>query len=309
LIVTSGWARTALSHRICTGIPRRRLAKLIAELADPWTAQQESRLRERRGRDRLRAAGAGPDHELAFTDRVIATLVVLRFQLPHAALALFYRVDRATITRAVGEIRPLLAARGFAVAGKPELRLRTLADVFAYAAAEGVELRIDGTEVQVRRPKANRPGRRAFVSGKKKQNTIKPTVVSDGRGRLLWCGATRPGRMHDVTALRTEGIEDLLRRYPQVRARVDSGYQGLARDFPEQVSAPPPKPPKDATDVQRGEYNTARKAQSSQRICVEHAIAEPKQWRPLQRYIGRREHFEDTMLAIAGLVSDRCAER
>jgi hypothetical protein len=309
LIVTSGWARTALSHRICTGIPRRRLTKLIAELADPWTAQQESRLRERRGRDRIRAAGAGPDHDLTFTDRVIATLVVLRFQLPHAALALFYNVDRATITRAVGEIRPLLAARGFAVPGKPELRLRTLADVFAYAAADGVELRIDGTEVQVRRPKANRAGRRAFVSGKKKQNTIKPTVISDERGRLLWCGATRPGRMHDVTALRTEGIEDLLRRYPTVRAKVDSGYQGLARDFPDQVSAPPKKPPKDATDAQRAEYNTARKAQSSQRICVEHAIAEPKQWRPLQRYIGRREHFEDTVLAVAGLVSDRCAER
>jgi hypothetical protein len=305
----SGWARTALSHRICTGIPRRRLAKLIAELADPWTAQQESRLRERRGRDRIRAAGAGPDHDLTFTDRVIVTLVVLRFQLPHAALALFYNVDRATITRAVGEIRPLLAARGFAVPGKPELRLRTLADVFAYAAAEGVELRIDGTEVQVRRPQANRPGRRAFVSGKKKQNTIKPTVISDGRGRLLWCGATRPGRMHDVTAVRAEGIEDLLRQYPTVRAKVDSGYQGLARDFPDQVSAPPKKPPKDATDAHRAEYNTARKAQSSQRICVEHAIAEPKQWRPLQRYIGRREHFEDTMLAVAGLVSDRCAER
>jgi hypothetical protein len=307
--VTSGWARTALSHRICTGIPRRRLAKLIAELADPWTAQQESRLRERRGRDRLRAAGAGPDHDLAFTDRVIATLVVLRFQLPHAALALFYDVDRATITRAVGEIRPLLAARGFAVPGKPELRLRTLADVFAYSSAEGVELRIDGTEVQVRRPKAGRPGRRAFVSGKKKQNTIMPTVISDGRGRLLWSGAIRPGRMHDVTAVRTEGIEDLLRQYPTVRAKVDSGYQGLARDFPDQVNAPPKKPRKDATDAQRAEYNTARKAQSSQRICVEHAIAEPKQWRPLQRYIGRREHFEDTMLAIAGLVSDRCADR
>jgi len=115
--------------------------------------------------------------------------------------------------------------------------------------------------------------------------------------------------MHDVTALRSEGIEELLRRYPTVRARVDSGYQGLARDFPDQVSAPPPKPPKDATDVQRTEYGIARKAQSSQRICVEHAIAEPKQWRPLQRYIGRREHFEDTMLAVAGLVSDRCAER
>jgi hypothetical protein len=266
-------------------------------------------LRERRGGERRRAAGAGPNHDLPFTDRVIATLVILRFQLPHGALAVFYTVDRATITRAVGEIRPLLAARGFAVPGKPGLRLRTLADVFAYAAAEGVTLRIDGTEVQVRRPKANRPGRRAFVSGKKKQNTIKPTAISDERGRLLWCGATRPGRVHDVTAMRTEGIEDLLRQYPKVNAQVDSGYQGLARDFPDQVTAPPKKPPKDATDTQRAAYNTTRHDQSSQRICVEHAIAEPKQWRSLQRYIGRREHFEDTMLAIAGLVSDRCAER
>jgi hypothetical protein len=307
--VSSGWARAALSHRICTGLPRRRLGKLIAELAGPWLAQQESRLRDRRGRPRQRAAGAGPDHELVFADRVIATLVVLRFQLPHAALALFYGVDRSTITRAVHEIRPLLAARGFAVPGHPGPRLHTLADVFAYAAAEGVMLRIDGTEVQVRRPRANRPGRRAFVSGKKKQNTIKPTVVSDGAGRLLWLGAMRPGRMHDITAVRTEGIEDLLRRHPQVTAEVDSGYQGLARDFPGQVTAPPKKPGKDNPPDETARWEQQRKAQSSQRICVEHAIAEPKQWRPLQRYTGRREYFEDTALAIAGLVSDRCAQR
>ena len=243
--MSSGWARAALSHRICTGLPRRRLGKLIAELAGPWAGQQESRLRERRGgRDRLRAEGAGPNRELPFTDRVIATLVVLRFQLPHAALALFYGVDRSTITRAVHEIRPLLAARGFAVPGEPGLRLHTLADVFAYAASQGV--RIDGTEVQVRRPRAGHPGRRAFVSGKKKQNTIKPTATGDGQGRLLWLGAIRPGRMHDATALRTEGIEDLLRRHPGVTADVDSGYQGLARDFPGQITAPPKKPGKDA---------------------------------------------------------------
>jgi hypothetical protein len=133
--------------------------------------------------------------------------------------------------------------------------------------------------------------------------------VSDGKGRLLWCGAIRPGRMHDVTALRTEGIEDLLRQHPTVKAKVDSGYQGLARDFPDQVTAPPKKPAKDADDTQRIAYDTARHTQSSQRICVEHAIAEPKQWRSLQRYIGRREHFEDTICAIAGLVSDRTADR
>jgi hypothetical protein len=298
-----------LSHRICTGIGRRKLGKLIGELAPCWLAQQDSRLRARRGRDRLRAEGAGPDHELPFADRVIATLVILRFQLPHAALAVFYGVHRSTITRAVGEIRPLLAARGFAVPGTNGLRLRTLADVFAYAAAEGVRLRIDGTEVQVRRPPVNRPGRRAFVSGKKKQNTIKSTVVSDGQGRLLWLGAFRPGRMHDATAVRTEGIEDLLRAHPDVCAEVDTGYQGLARDFPGQVSAPPKKPRNDTAPEETIRWEQQRHQQSSQRICVEHAIAEPKQWRPLQRYLGRREHLEQTAQAIAGLVSDRAAAR
>jgi hypothetical protein len=309
MIVTSRGARTALSHRICTGIPRRRLGKLIAELAEPWVAGQESQLRERRGHDRLRAAGAGPDHQLVFTDRVVATLVILRFQLPHAALALFYKVDRSTITRAVHEIRPLLAARGFAVPASPDLRLLTLADVFAYAASHGVELRIDATEVRVRRPRANRPGRRAFISGKMRQNTKKATVITDEKGRTLWAGAFRPGRQHDQTALKTEGICDLFERFPQVRGKVDAGYRGLAKQFPDQVQAPPLKPKKDAPPEKLAAWEEARKQQSSERICVEHANAEHKQWRPLQRWIGRREYFDQTYQAIAGLVSDRAAKR
>jgi hypothetical protein len=309
MIMTSRGARTALSHRICTGIPRGRLGKLVAELAGPWVAGQESQLRERRGHDRQRAAGAGPDHQLVFTDRVIATLVILRFQLPHAALALFYEVDRSTITRAVHEIRPLLAARGFAVPGSPDLRLRTLADVFAYAASHGVELRIDATEVRVRRPRANKPGRRAFISGKMRQNTKKATVVTDEKGRTLWAGAFRPGRQHDQTALKTEGICDLFERFPQAKAKVDAGYRGLAKQFPDQVQAPPLKPKKGAPPEDLAAWEEARKQQSSERICVEHANAEHKQWRPLQRWIGRREYFDQTYQAIASLVSDRAAMR
>ena len=307
--MSSRWARTALSHRIFTGLRRRTLGKLIEELSGPWAKAEEGRLLGRRGHERRRAAGAGPDHDLPFTDRVIATLAHLRFQLPHAALAELYRVDRSTVTRAIHEVRPLLAARGSAVPGKAGLRLRTLADVFAYAAAEGVELRIDGTEAQVRRPAAGKPGRRAFVSGKKKMNTKKTTVITDGEGRTLWAGAFRPGRMHDQTAVRTEGIADLLTQRPKVRAIVDAGYRGLAREFPDQVQAPPLKPKKDASPEETAAYEAERHRQSSERICVEHANAEHKQWRVLQRYLGRREHFDETYTAVAGLVSDRAAER
>lgn len=132
--VSSKKARTALPDRVWTGMSRGRLAGLTGELAAPWAAAGEDRLPARREHGRLRAAGAGPDHGLPFTGRVTVTLVYLRFQLPHAALAELYGARRSTVTRAAGEVRPLPAARGFAVPGEPGVRLRTLAGVFAYKA-------------------------------------------------------------------------------------------------------------------------------------------------------------------------------
>src|SRR4029450_3999998 len=85
VVVTQYLGRTALSKRIFTGLQPRRLSGLIAGLAGAWMIAEESRLHERRGHDRMRAPGAGPDHDLPFTDRVIVTLVALRLQLPHAA--------------------------------------------------------------------------------------------------------------------------------------------------------------------------------------------------------------------------------
>ncbi|WP_225102338.1 transposase [Streptomyces sp. CoH27] len=296
-----------MSHASFTGISRAHLGGLIEELAPAWQTRRESALWERRGGDRRHAAGAGRKHELVFIDRMLVTLVHLRTQLPHAALAELYDVGRSTVTEAISEIRPLLAERGFAVPDRPGLRLRTLADVFAYAAAEGIKLRIDGTETQVRRPKAHRSGRCAFVSGKKKQNTMKTTTISDRQGRTLWSGADRPGRMHDQTAMRTEGIAEQLRLHPTVKAEVDEGYRGLANEFPDQISAPPKKPKHDALLGERYAWREQRRRQSSRRICVGHANAEYKQWRPLQRFLGRREHYPATHRAIAALVSDRAA--
>ncbi|MGW1412543.1 transposase family protein [Streptomyces sp. NPDC002403] len=78
-------------------------------------------------------------------------------------------------------------------------------------------------------PRPAAPAARRFVSGKKKQNTAKTTTISDGSGRLLWSGADRPGRMHDQTAMRTEGIAEQLCLHPQVKAKVDEGRRGIQR--------------------------------------------------------------------------------
>ncbi|MEV7392564.1 hypothetical protein [Streptomyces sp. NPDC091215] len=95
---------------------------------------------------------------------------------------------------------------------------------------------------------------------------------------------------------------------PTVKAKVDEGYRGLPDEFLDQVVAPPKKPKDDAP---LGEHHDWREQprQSSERIDVEYATAELKQWRPLQRFSGRRETYPETRLAIACLISDRVARR
>ncbi|CAM5563833.1 hypothetical protein SALBM311S_06103 [Streptomyces alboniger] len=76
-------------------------------------------------------------------------------------------------------------------------------------------------ETQVRRPQAGRPGHRAFVSVKRRQNTIKTTTFSGGQGR-----------MHEKTALRTEGIAEQFRTIPRSGPRstpVPGAGQGVPR--------------------------------------------------------------------------------
>lgn len=307
MIVSIKTARAALSHSAFTGVSRNHLDRLVEELADPFAAAREARLYHRRGdRERRRWPGAGHPEILTLRDRLLCTLVWLRLGLPQQCLAILYGVDRSTVSAAVRQLRTLLANRGFAT--PTGVRLATLADVFAYAAAEGLTVRVDGTEIQVRRPRAHKAGRRRFVSGKKKQNTIKATIVSDDRSRPVWVGAVRPGRMHDQTAVKTEGIDALLDAYPKVKVLVDSGYRGLARDHPDQVTAPPRKPPNDASPQQLAAYQVERKTQSSQRIPAEHAISQIKWWRPLQRFTGRRDVLPDIIKAVTGLATDRAAE-
>ncbi|WP_201294989.1 transposase family protein [Nocardiopsis sp. FR4] len=280
-----------LAHPRLTGISQHHLAALVEKLARPWEAAVKDHQYQVRVGARKRAAGAGAGHRLVFVDRLVATLIHLRHDLPHAVLGRLFGVDRSTVTRAGSQIRVLLAERGCAVPNRPGVRLPTLSDVFAYAQAEGVELRLDATEVQVRRPRAGRGGQRAFVAGKKKQDTMKATVVADHRGRTLWTGFLRPGRMHDATAVRLEGIDACFRHFSEVEVLLDDGYFGLRRDHPGQAITPPRKPNRSALPEFHERWKHHRHTHSSDRITVEHALADHKRWKQLTRWTHRHENL------------------
>ncbi|MFG1678224.1 transposase family protein [Micromonospora sp. NPDC049282] len=200
-------------------------------------------------------------------DRLLATVVHLRHGLTHDVIAAWFGVHRSTISRSIAEISPLLAERGCRV--RDGVRLRTLSDVVAHLGHHPQAL-MDATEVRVRRPVAGRAGRDRFVSGKARLNTMKALVICDPLGRLLFCGETRPGSMHDITQARTAGLVDLLLNAPlDVQILADAGYQGLGTDTNGAVITPRPKPRKRQTSLPpsvTAAHEAARKRHSSQRI-------------------------------------------
>lgn len=293
---------TVVSHRRVTGLSVEVLAELVAELGPVWQDRQQARLT---ARTRRRAVGAGARYRLVFVDRLLATLVCLRHGVTHDVLAAWFGVDRSTISRAVGEIRPLLAERGCRVPGG--VRLRTLADVVAYLDHVRAAALMDATEIRVRRPNAGRAGRQRFVSGKSRTNAIKALVLSDTHGRLLFCGATARGSTADITQARQAGLTHWLDHTVGVRILADAGYQGLGAQTGGQVITPTLRHHKKALERLPGiaELRQAqRREHARRRVRVEHAIAHLKNWRSLTRHLGRRDSLDTTIRAVAGLLSD-----
>jgi hypothetical protein len=223
-----------ISDRRITGLSANVIAELVAELGPLWRERHQAKLASR---PRKRAVGAGAKHRLGFVDRLLATLVHLRHATTHDVLACWFGVDRSTITRAIGEVRPLLAERGCTVSRG--VRLRTLAEVVDHLGSSGATGIIDGTEIRVRRPAAGRKDRDTFISGKNKQNAVKSMVVTDGEGRVLWCSPARPASCADITHARQLGLVKLLTDGPAVEVLADAGYQGLGAQTGGRVITPP----------------------------------------------------------------------
>ena len=226
----------------------------------------------------------------------------LRHGVTHDVLACWFEVDRSTITRAIGEVRPLLAERGCTVS--PDVRLRSLAEVIDHLGSSGTTGIIDGSEVRVRRPAVGRKDRDTFISGKDKQNAVKSMVVTDSEVRVLWCSPARPASCADITHARQLGLVELLADGPAVDILADAGYRGLGAQTGGWVVTPPHRKfKKNTPDWYEEMYERQRKAHSSRRIRVEHGIAHLKNWRALARHLGRREHISDTVQAVASLLS------
>ncbi|MCX5174453.1 transposase [Streptomyces virginiae] len=230
----------------------------------------------------------------------------LRHGATHDVLACWFGVDRSTVTRAIGEVRPLPAERGCTIS--QGLRLRTLAQVIDHLGSSGQTGIIDGTEIRVRRPAVGRKNRDKFISGKNRQNAVKAMVLTDAEGRVLFCSPAEPASCADITHARQLGLVKHLVGGPAVEILADAGYQGLGAQTGGRVVTPPHRKfKKNPPDWYEEIHERQRKAHSSRRIRVEHGIAPQKLAgpRPSPRPPGAHERHRPSGRRSARAPADR----
>ena len=131
--------RKPLLFRMFTGLSAEEFDRLVAELEPVWLGRKAKRSA---GRRRQRKAGAGRKVKLAFTDRLLLTLLYYRTYVSQEFVGFLFGVDKGTVSREVQELSLCMAG----VFRIPEKKVRIDPDDL-----EAVF--VDATEQPVHRPK------------------------------------------------------------------------------------------------------------------------------------------------------------
>lgn len=273
--------RKPLLFRMFTGLSAEEFDRLVTELEPVWLARKA---KHSAGRRRHRKPGAGRKVKVAFTDRVLLTLLYYRAYVSQEFVGFLFGVDKGTVSRETQELSLCMAG----VFRIPEKKVRIDPDDL-----EAVF--VDATEQPVNRPKR---GQRRSYSGKKKRHTVKHQVVvtrkrkapeEKQKVRIKAVSKAAKGRVHDKKVYDRSRL-----RIPKGVAKSgDSGYQGS------DLRVPKKKPRKGQLS---DEEKRANRRLAKERIVAEHGIGKMKIWRiAADRYRNPPRRHTVMMKNVAGL--------
>ena len=186
---------------------------------------------------------------------------------------------------------------------KKPRRINTLKELLE-AYPDLSEVLIDATEQSIPQPE-DKPRRKQTYSGKQQDHTVKTQILAT-KEQIVHVFGGLPGCLHDQTMLGASGV--VLQVPKKVPIRLDKGYQGASKRYPEHNIKQPIK-------GKRGQkVNALGKAYnyllSTLRIYVEHHFARLQQFGILRElYRGHLEAHEDVFCVVSGLLNFRTSGR
>lgn len=309
-------SRNPSAFRSLTGLDRLLFERLYVQVEDALTQQRQTDTTRRGKQPRQRQPGAGRKYANDLRSRLVMTLFWLRVYPSYPVLAFFFSVDQSTICRNLQEIMEVLVTLTEFAFERPATERKKLGSTQAVMDAfPEVALVLDGKEQRLRRPKSKKDEegtlqntQKPYFSGKKKCHTLKNEIAVRPSGEVGSVSDSYPGgENHDLTVTRKNHLLDRLDPEGEA-AMTDSGYDGLAKDYPDHTLYQVQKARRNRPlTPEQKDFN---RVLGRYRIVVEHTLAQMNQFQILaQMYRHPRENHSAIVRVVAGLVNRRIAER
>ncbi len=280
--------------RSFTGLTREKFDALHGVVEGKYQEFEQRRLGRK---DRVRAIGGGRCFKHQLVDRLLMLLVYYRLYITYPLVGFLFDLDVSNVWRNIQYLEPVVKGvlplpRKLYQRSRRVGTVEDLEEVFPEFKAF-----VDATEQEIPRPK-NRRRRKSHYSGKKKRHTVKTQVMVNKKGVIIHKTPYARGRRHDY---------DLFKDChpvvpPEVEVGMDSGYQGVQKDFPELNTRLPEKKPKGKPRTRKQRRHNKKLAR--ERVVVEHAIRRIKEHKIMGGKFRNRLARYNTVSSIAcGLVN------
>ncbi|MEN8252635.1 MAG: transposase family protein [Patescibacteria group bacterium] len=287
-----------------TGLSRVTFKKILVVFSVCYAEMVQENY-EKNKAERQRKPGAGQKGRLnTMEKKLFFILYYLKVYPTYDVLGYHFGLDRSKACTNVHYLHPVLLKALDHLDVLPKRRFNSVEEL--QQAFEGIaELFIDATERPHCRPKDSQAQKEKY-SGKKKQHTVKNTVIANAGKMILFLGYTIFGSKHDYALFKTEF--DLDQDWFELfKLWVDLGYLGFKKEYEAiEINIPHKKPRKSKnnpspslTDEQKEENREMSKV----RVVVENAIGGMKRFNILTtKFRNRKDNFVDDVAVLsAGL--------
>jgi hypothetical protein len=287
--------------RALTGLSHVAFDKILPIFAENYHRVVRDRYMQHQT-TRQRKPGAGQKGKLEpMEQKLFFSLYYLKTYPTFEVLGDRFGLDRSKACTNVHRLCPILTATLTQAGVLPKRQFGSVAELVT--ALAGVEkLLIDATERPCCRPQDPKKQQEAY-SGKKKQHTVKNTVISSTRRQILFLGYTIFGSQHDYAWLKVEFPPDR-DWFAQFKVWVDLGYLGFQKDYRTLELHMPHKKPRKSKANPSPTLTEPQKEDNRQtsriRVAVENAICKMKRFNILVvKFRNRKDKFVDDVAAIA----------
>jgi hypothetical protein len=289
-----------------TGASLEQFNKLEEEFGNVYLEERKRKYEEElRSGNRVRKMGCGRKSLLFnFTIQLFYILYYLKNYPTFDVLASKFSISRSKACMNVHKLLPILKISLINLKYLPYRKFHSPKE-FAES-FKGIEIFIaDATERPIQRP-TNDEKQAEVYSGKRKDHTIKNTIISAKNKVIYFLGNTFSGSLHDFNIFKTE-FDPELDWFNNINLYVDLGYTGINSIYINGNIMLPHKTPRKSKKNLNPELTPEQKRHNSNvgriRVFVENAIAGLKRYKVLVHdFRNKIKGFDDSVIAVsAGL--------